>query len=144
MPLRFLEALDGSLTLSIANICRPIRPRRSQSQRIRAKTFFISSHPSPDEASNCGEVSLSVTAEGDEGDIFTASAFDVPTTDEASGIGKEDDFERHNGIIGRCAGCVIVVMTVKGGELIGHFVVDKVVECVFERAGLELLFEDNG
>lgn len=36
-----------------------------------------------DEASNCGEVRLVVAAEGVEGDIFTASAFDVPTIDEA-------------------------------------------------------------
>jgi hypothetical protein len=36
------------------------------------------------------------------------------------------------------------ILSVKGNEFSGHFVVDEVVEGVFERVGLEWLFEDNG
>lgn len=43
MPLRRLSALPGSFTPSIANICRPMRPCRSQVGSTRVKIAEASS-----------------------------------------------------------------------------------------------------
>ena len=76
--------------------------------------------------------------------MFAASAFDVAAADQTPGIGKEDNLEQHGGGVGGSAGFIVAVMAVEGGDFGGHVGVDEVVEGVFEGAGLQLLFEDNG
>jgi hypothetical protein len=48
-----------------------------------------------------------VAAQGDEGDLFPASALNGPAADDALRVGVQDDLEQHGRRISRCAGVVV-------------------------------------
>ena len=79
---------------------------------------------------------LAVAGQGDEGDMFAASSFDVAAADDALRIGKQDDLEEHGGRISCRPRFVIAEADIKAAEV--DFVVEQVIQCVFESTGQEL------
>jgi hypothetical protein len=86
-----------------------------------------------DEGGDGGEVWRAVAAQGDEGDVFPAGTFYSPAADEALAIGEQDDFEQHPRWVGSGTSEIVLVAGVEAGEV--QFVVDQVVERMFEGAG---------
>lgn len=95
-----------------------------------------------DKSGEGGEMRLAVTGQGDEGDVFAAGALDVAAADDALGIAEQDDLEQHGGRIGAGAGGVIAEAGIAAAEV--DFVVEQVVQRMFESAGDELPLQVNG
>ena len=98
--------------------------------------------PSGDEGGEGCEVGCGVAREGDEGDVFPAGALDRPGADDAAAVGEQDDFEQQGRWVGAGAGVVVVVVGVEAAEI--DFVIDQVVQGVFEGAREQLQFEIDG
>ena len=95
-----------------------------------------------DETSEGGEVRAAITGQGDEGDVFSAGPFDAATADDAPAVGEEDDLEQHGRRVGAGAGAVVLVAGIEAGEV--EFVVDQVIERVFEAAREQLSLQIDG
>ena len=83
-----------------------------------------------------------VAAERDEGDVVPAGALDAATADDAPRIGEQHHLEQHGRRVGAGAGEVVLVAGIEAAEV--KFVIDKVVQGVFEGAGQQLPFEIDG
>ena len=80
--------------------------------------------------------------EGHEDDVLLTALLYRPAGGDAPGVGIEDDLEKDGGIIGGSAGVIITVPIVKDGEI--EFVIDQVVQGIFEGAGQDLLVKGDG
>ena len=83
-----------------------------------------------------------VAAERDEGDVVPAGALDAATADDAPAVGEQHHLEQHGRRVGAGAGEVVLVAGVETVEV--KFVIDKVVQGVFEGAGQQLPLQING
>ena len=87
------------------------------------------------------EVWSAVAGEGDENDVFAAGTFDVAAADYALAVGKQDDLEEHGRWICRRPRFVIVEAGIKTREI--KFVVEQVIQCMFEGARKKLPLQIN-
>ncbi len=94
-----------------------------------------------DETGDGGEVRMAVGGQGYKDDILAAGAGDQSRGGDAGGVCEEDDLEQDGGVIGGCAGMVVVEAVKEDGEV--QFI-DDLVERELEGAGLKLLAQING
>ena len=85
---------------------------------------------------------LTVTGEGDEGDVFATHPLNGATADNALGVGEQDDLEPHGGWVGGGSGVIIAETAIEAGQV--AFVIDEVVEGVFEGDGEPLSLQVHG
>ena len=83
-----------------------------------------------------------VAGQGDEGDLLATGALDVAAADHSPRIGEEHHLEQHPRRVGTGAGAVVLVAGIEAGEI--QFVIDEVVQGMFEGARLQLPFEIDG
>jgi len=68
--------------------------------------------------------------------VAATGRLDAAAADDAPRIGKEDQLEQHHRRISRCTGRVVAEALVQAGQI--QFVIEQVVERVFEGAGKQL------
>jgi hypothetical protein len=95
-----------------------------------------------DEGGEGGEVRGAVARECNEGDLFAAGALDVAAADDSATVGEQNDFQQHGRRVGAGAGEIILVAGVEAGQI--QFVIDQVVQGVFEGVRMQLPFEIDG
>jgi hypothetical protein len=95
-----------------------------------------------DEGGKAREVRGAVAAERNEGDLFAAGAFDLARADDAPRIGEKHDLEQHGRRVGGGTGEVVLVAGVEPAQV--QFVIDQVVQRVFEGAGKQLPLQIDG
>ena len=78
-----------------------------------------------------------VAGQGDEGNVVAAGAFNLAAADDALRIGEQNDFEQNCRRVGGGTGLVVPVANVKAGEI--QFMVDQIIQRMFEAAGEQLL-----
>ena len=94
-----------------------------------------------DKAGDGRKVRPLVAGQGDEGDVVAARAFNLAAADDALRIGKQDDFEQNRRRVGFSAGLVVLVAGVEAGQI--EFMIDQMIQCVFEAAGQKLFAQVN-
>ncbi len=96
----------------------------------------------PDDGRHGGEVRGLIPAQGDEGDVLATGALNRAAADNAPGVGKQDQLEQGGRRVSRCASGVIAEALVQTGQI--EFVIEQVMQCVFEGAGKQLFGKHNG
>lgn len=87
-----------------------------------------------DELGDGGEVGAGDGGQGHEQDVLDAAA-----AGDASGLGQQHDFKKKRRVVGAAARVLVAVFVVENTQV--EFLLDQVVEGVFEGAGQDLAFE---
>lgn len=95
-----------------------------------------------DKSGDGGEVGLGVATQGDKGDVVAADGFDAAAGDDALAVGEQHDLEQHGGRISSSACFIVPELGIEAGHI--QFVINEVVECVFEAAGKQLPLQVYG
>jgi hypothetical protein len=95
-----------------------------------------------DEGGDGGEVRAGVAAQGNEGDVLAARAFDGPAGDDATRVRQPHELEQHARRVGTRAGVVVVEARVEATEV--DLVIEQVVQRMLERSGQQLRLKVHG
>lgn len=94
------------------------------------------------ELGTVGVAGLAVAADGGKQHVLMAGLLDLAAGDEAAAVGQQHDLEPDAWVVGAGAGGVVAKPGVERAQV--EFVVNQVVECKLERAGLDLLGQHDG
>ncbi len=92
-----------------------------------------------DELGDGCEVGAGIGGQGHEQHVLVAKRLDAPAAGDAPGVGQQHDLEQQRRVVGTAAGVLVAVLVVKDTQV--EFLIDQVVQGVFERAGQDLAIE---
>jgi hypothetical protein len=124
----------------MANMALPIRPRVAGHEHLREQAVDLGTELAH-ELGDVGVARARIARQGHEQHVVIAGRFDLAAGDETAAVGQQHDLEHDARVVGAGAGGVVAESGVQRREV--EFVIDQVVQCEFERAGLDLLFEHH-
>ena len=95
-----------------------------------------------DEIGNGREMGPGVGGQGHEDDVLPAGLLNPPAGDDAPRVGIEHDLQQNPGIIGGRPDLIVAETGIEDRKI--QFVIDQVIEGVFEGAGQDLVGEMDG